>query len=52
MESAKTPVEEEEDPQQQFRVLAYMGASLLPVIALIPFFSSRDFVPMNPADML
>ncbi|KAJ1447711.1 hypothetical protein M885DRAFT_624103 [Pelagophyceae sp. CCMP2097] len=41
--------EGEDDVFQKARVLTYMGISLLPIIALIPFMSQRDFAPLDPS---
>lgn len=40
---------EEDDNVKKTRVLVYMGLSLLPILALIPFMSSRDFLPADPS---
>lgn len=37
------------DEFKRTRVLIYMGVSLLPILALIPFMSGRDFVPVDPS---
>lgn len=39
----------EGDEFKRLRVLTYMGVSLLPILALIPFMASRDFVPVDPS---
>mmetsp|Transcript_13652 Transcript_13652/g.20364 ORF Transcript_13652/g.20364 Transcript_13652/m.20364 type:complete len:112 (-) Transcript_13652:355-690(-) len=39
----------EDDEFQKVRVLTYMGLSLVPIIAIFPFFAGRDFVPADPS---
>ena len=36
---------------KQTRVLVYIILALLPCLLLVPFFLSRDFVPMDPGAM-
>ena len=38
-----------DDETQQARVVTYMVLSLLPILALLPFFGSRDFLPADPS---
>ena len=41
--------DDDDDETQQTRVFLYMGFSLLPIIALLPFLGSRDFIPADPS---
>lgn len=40
---------DKDDETQQTRVLTYMGISILPLLALVPFLGSRDFLPADPS---
>ena len=41
--------DDDDDESKRSRVLLYMGFSLLPILALVPFLGSRDFVPADPS---
>lgn len=41
------------DTTKKTRVLLYLGLALVPVLFLVPFFMSRNFVPpLDPSSML
>jgi hypothetical protein len=41
--------DDDDDDTQQARVVSYMVLSLLPILALLPFFGSRDWLPADPS---
>mmetsp|Transcript_59463 Transcript_59463/g.134611 ORF Transcript_59463/g.134611 Transcript_59463/m.134611 type:complete len:134 (+) Transcript_59463:91-492(+) len=41
--------EADDDPFKKIRVLFYIGISLVPILFLLPFLSSSDFQPLDPA---
>lgn len=41
--------EEEGGPFKKFRVLFYIGISLIPILFLLPFLSSSKFEPLDPS---
>mmetsp|Transcript_35230 Transcript_35230/g.112657 ORF Transcript_35230/g.112657 Transcript_35230/m.112657 type:complete len:110 (+) Transcript_35230:62-391(+) len=47
--AAATTPKDDSDEGKNARVLTYMGLSLLPILALIPFLLGRDFVPADPS---
>jgi hypothetical protein len=41
--------EDDGGPFKKFRVLLYIGISLIPILFLLPFLSSSKFEPLDPS---
>ncbi|KAJ8604904.1 hypothetical protein CTAYLR_004325 [Chrysophaeum taylorii] len=52
LDAAAKNDDDDDDDFKRARVLVYMGVSLLPILALVPFMAGRDFVPADSAATL